>query len=141
MAQLYLEILSDYVLPERKQQIIEAYETQNWDNYRVGVNSLKSTSKTIGAMQLSEMALSLETAAKQNYGIDLKLFNDISVSFDYYIENRKQILIERGIIPAIQGREQNSLPKVNMGEVKNQGYELVLGYNKNIKKVGLYGFY
>ena len=65
-AQLYLEILSDYVLPERKQQIIEAYETQKWDNYRVGVHSLKSTSKTIGAMQLSEMALSLETAAKQN---------------------------------------------------------------------------
>ena len=63
---MYLEILSDYVLPERKQQIIEAYETQKWDNYRVGVHSLKSTSKTIGAMQLSEMALSLETAAKQN---------------------------------------------------------------------------
>ena len=64
-AQLYLEILSEYVLPERMQQIDEAYEKQNWNNYRVGVHSLKSTSKTIGAIKLSEMALSLETAAKQ----------------------------------------------------------------------------
>lgn len=102
-------------------------------NYVLTVPSLGHGGK-IEERSLGNPNITWETAAKQNYGIDLKLFNDISVSFDYYIENRKQILIERGIIPAIQGREQSSLPKVNMGEVKNQGYELVLGYNKNIKK-------
>ncbi len=101
-------------------------------NYVLTVPSLGHGGK-IEERSLGNPNITWETAEKQNYGIDLNLFNDFSVSFDYYIENRKQILIERGIIPSIQGREQSTLPKVNMGRVKNQGYELTLGYNKKIK--------
>lgn len=74
-----------------------------------------------------------EIARKQNYAIDLGFFRDFSLSFDYFIENREQILIQRGIVPDLQGRPQHTLPKVNMGKVENKGFELELGYNKLFK--------
>ena len=61
---LYLEILGEYVHPDREQQIQNAFAQEDWKNYQVGVHSLKSTSRTIGASKLSEMSLALENAAK-----------------------------------------------------------------------------
>ena len=61
---LYLEILGEYVHPDREQQIQNAFAQEDWKNYQVGVHSLKSTSRTIGAAKLSEMSLALEDAAK-----------------------------------------------------------------------------
>jgi TonB-linked SusC/RagA family outer membrane protein len=75
-----------------------------------------------------------ETSTKQNYGIDLEVFKSLSLSFDYYFENRSDILITRGMVPIIQGVPLGNVPKVNMGRVDNQGYELELGYNKQINK-------
>ena len=83
---------------------------------------------------LGNPELTWEIATKQNYGIDFSLFKDFSCSFDYFIEKRDQILLERGIVPILQGRPQSSLPKVNMGKIENKGYELELGYNKAINK-------
>lgn len=39
-------------------------ESKDWDNYRILVHALKSTSLTIGAVSLSEGAKALEMAAK-----------------------------------------------------------------------------
>lgn len=39
-------------------------ESKDWDNYRILVHALKSTSLTIGAVALSEEAKALEMAAK-----------------------------------------------------------------------------
>ncbi len=69
-----------------------------------------------------------ETAWKQNYAIDLKLFKSLNLSFDYFIENRSDILIARRTIPQIGGFNSSVLPKVNMGKVKNQGYEISASY-------------
>ena len=38
----------------------------DWKEYGIYVHALKSTSKMIGAMELSELALRLEEAAKNN---------------------------------------------------------------------------
>lgn len=75
-----------------------------------------------------------EQALKQNYGVDLQLFRDLSITFDYFVENRNQILISRGTIPAIQGVPLGNIPKVNMGEVDNKGFEIELEYRKKINK-------
>ncbi len=40
------------------------YADQDWENYRIVVHSVKSTSKMIGAMDLSEQSLALEMASK-----------------------------------------------------------------------------
>lgn len=75
-----------------------------------------------------------EVAKKQNYGVDLTLFKDLSLTFDYFIEHREQILIGRNTVPQVQGLSSGSLPMVNMGKVDNRGYEFALSYNKVFNK-------
>ena len=40
-----------------------------------------------------------EIAYKQNYGVDIQLFNELSVSFDYFRERREDIMIQRSTLP------------------------------------------
>jgi TonB-linked SusC/RagA family outer membrane protein len=78
--------------------------------------------------------ISWEVAKKQNYGVDLQLFKDLSITFDYFIEERSGILIGRGTIPNIQGVGLGAIPKVNMGVVDNKGFEIELNYQKRVNK-------
>ena len=74
-----------------------------------------------------------ETALKQNYGIDMNFLNNrLKVKAEYFLEKRKDILISRKTIPAITALTSSVLPVVNMGKVKNQGYEIEIGWNDKI---------
>ena len=54
-------------MKDDKQQKIEAsFDTEDWDNYRILVHALKSTSLSIGGRKMSELAAKLEQAAKDN---------------------------------------------------------------------------
>lgn len=75
-----------------------------------------------------------ETAWKQNYAVDLTLFNNLDLTFDYYIENRSDILIARNTVPVISGLTRIQVPRLNMGKVKNQGYEISANYRIPIRK-------
>ncbi len=58
---------------EKIPALMNFYEQKDWGNYEIIVHALKSTSKMIGAMDLSEEALKLEKAAKEkkeNYIFD-----------------------------------------------------------------------
>ena len=46
------------------EKIIKAYDDEDLNSYGINVHSLKSTSLSIGAEKLSELARSLELAAK-----------------------------------------------------------------------------
>ncbi|MDT0678332.1 SusC/RagA family TonB-linked outer membrane protein [Autumnicola musiva] len=62
-----------------------------------------------------------EEAKKQNYGINIRLFDDkLDVVFDYFQEDRSNILTTLNTIPNYVAA---NLPAVNVGEVKNRGYE------------------
>lgn len=77
-----------------------------------------------------------ETAAKQNYGVDLHFFDShLKTTFDYFIEHRKDILISRQINP---GYLAISLPIVNMGKVDNKGFEVTARWEDKIKDWGYY---
>ena len=74
-----------------------------------------------------------EKVAKQNYGIDLKMFDSrLSLTADVFFEKRKDILSTRNTLPAIT---DINLPKINLGKVNNHGYELALGGNDRAGKV------
>lgn len=74
-----------------------------------------------------------ETVAKQNYGIDLKMFDSrLSFTADIFFEKRKDILSTRNTLPTITDIQ---LPKINLGKVNNHGYELSLGWNDRAGKV------
>mgnify|MGYP001528201639 FL=1 len=74
-----------------------------------------------------------EKVAKQNYGIDLKMFDSrLSLTADVFFEKRKDILSTRNTLPAIT---DINLPKINLGKVNYHGYELSLGWNDRAGKV------
>lgn len=65
--QIYEMLLREYVKgAEAKQHgLQECYVAYDWKNYGIHVHSLKSTSRMIGAMELSEIAAKLEAAANK----------------------------------------------------------------------------
>lgn len=72
-----------------------------------------------------------ETAVKQNYGVDMKLFNNrVSIGFDYFHEDRKDILINNESM--IQAPTALRPSYINYGRVKNHGYEITLKYADKI---------
>ena len=62
----YKELLETFVQsePEKRDEIQKNYEQKDWKEYKVYVHALKSASRTIGADNLSEMALEQENASK-----------------------------------------------------------------------------
>ena len=63
--EFYRSLLSEYAAGEKDKIDIltKCLETSDWHNYTIRVHSLKSSSKTIGVMDLFEQAAKLEAAA------------------------------------------------------------------------------
>ncbi len=113
-------------------------------NITIGGGPLGSLGRGQGINQglLGNPNLGWEVATKQNYGLDLQLFKDISLVFDYFKERRTDILIDRRTIPILQGVPLGNIPKVNMGVINNRGYEIELNYNRKLSEkwsIGLNG--
>ena len=65
-ADMYYEILDDYIneYDEKKTGLEGMFADKDWQEYRVLIHALKSTSRTVGINDLADMALALENAAK-----------------------------------------------------------------------------
>ena len=63
----YLEIVNDYVAaaPEKISELNKILQDENLKDYKILIHSVKSSSKTIGAMELFEKARDLELAASE----------------------------------------------------------------------------
>lgn len=99
---------------------IDGVWVPNSSSYDFGV----TPSPISGAQEgkLGNHKVTWETAVKQNYGFDLKLFGPkLSISADYFFEDRKDILITRN---TAADEFAINLPAVNMGRVENKGYEV-----------------
>lgn len=88
-----------------------------------------------GAMEkgIGNPDVTWETALKQNYGIDMYFLNNrLKLGVDFFWEDRNDILIKRNTIPYFTSLSKSILPVVNMGQVKNHGYEIQAKWNDNI---------
>ncbi len=75
--------------------------------------------------------LTWETESKLNTGIDVGLFRGrLDLSFDYFQNTRKDILMQRVTIPTASGFRQN--PYQNFGRTENKGIESTLLLNHSI---------
>lgn len=83
---------------------------------------------------LGNKQVTWEYAKKMNLGVELGLFKDFRINFDYFTENRDQILIERQTIPYFQGVSASYIPKVNMGVVENHGFEIEATYSHTFNR-------
>lgn len=75
--------------------------------------------------------LKWEIAKKYNFGLEIGLFDQLNLSVDLFSERRDNVLLYRGLIPALIG---TSIPPVNMGKISNKGYEIELNYHKAFTK-------
>jgi TonB-linked SusC/RagA family outer membrane protein len=71
-----------------------------------------------------------EVAKKSNVGLELGLFNQLTLTADLFHERRDNVLIYRGSIPMLIGVPSSTLAPSNIGIIENKGYELELDYNK-----------
>ena len=75
--------------------------------------------------------LQASTVMKQNYGIDLGLFNGLTVSVDYFRERMDDMLIKAtSTIPEYQGIPSHNYPSTQVGKYRNHGYEVTANYYK-----------
>ncbi|MBO4904166.1 MAG: Hpt domain-containing protein [Lachnospiraceae bacterium] len=61
--EIYREILEGYLEEDRREELKRYFDAQDLANYRVIAHAIKSTSRTIGAIELSDLAKELEYAA------------------------------------------------------------------------------
>lgn len=78
-----------------------------------------------------------EKAKKYDVGLELKfLDNRLSFTYDWFKEDRKDILTTLGTIPGIYGVSADKVPPANVGQTQNKGYEIVLAWADQINKFG-----
>ncbi|WP_036915149.1 TonB-dependent receptor [Prevotella sp. P6B4] len=76
--------------------------------------------------------LTWETVTKSNLGIELGLWNMLDLNFDIFGEKRKNIFMQRSIIPTQTGFVK--APWANFGQVSNHGFEATLNFHKQWNK-------
>lgn len=122
----YLKVLELYYLEgeSKKSLIKDAYESKDYKNYEVFVHGLKSTSLSIGAVALSDLAKEHEFAAKNG---EIQFINDnffkLCTEYDKILVEIKGVLVKKGIISNDKSDENN--------ENKIEG----MTHNKLIRKI------
>ena len=89
----------------------------------------KQIVNTAALNDMSNKDISWESTEEKNIGIDLTLFNNLSITADYYRRRTSDILLLLDI-PLIIGLNK---PNQNAGTVDNNGWELGLTYKGKVK--------
>ncbi len=107
-----------------------AYYSRYAYNLRSASYDLNSTNNGvvpgIVAASTGNKDLKWETTTQTNLGVDAQLLNGhLSVSFDYYWKNTKDMLT---IPPTLSVQGEGAAMWMNTGEMKNNGWELTMTY-------------
>lgn len=103
----YREMIVTYLENRKTEQIDKIYREEDWENYRILVHALKSTSLSIGAAALSERAKELEMAAKELRIDDIRE-NHQQMMTDYQslLERLEEVIEERDVKLAVSVEEE-----------------------------------
>lgn len=77
--------------------------------------------------------VSWERAKKTDIGVDLVLFRDWNITFDWFKQKRDRILMQRAAWPKHFGYG-SAVPYANVGAMDSWGYEISTNYSKRINK-------
>lgn len=97
--------------------------------YWTGLPTNEITRKGPSFRILSIQDAGWERVKKFNVGLDLSLFNQVNITFDYFHDIRDRILMARASWPYMLGY-WGSVPWSNIGKVKNQGVEFSINWVK-----------
>lgn len=73
-----------------------------------------------------------EISTKQNYALELGLWNKLTIIAEYFTENRENILMGRASIPSTMGLAVT--PQANLGAATGKGVDLSLEYQQSFNK-------
>lgn len=76
-----------------------------------------------------------EISNKMNIGVELEMFNKLSLEAEYYQNKRSNVLYVDYTIPSVSGA---TLPYENIGKLTDTGVDVKLGYTENSKKLKWY---
>lgn len=81
------EIISMYAADDKRTEIQKAFDEKDWDGYRILIHTIKSTSRTIGAMELGDEAQELENAVKE-FDVDMicKMHESVMASYSAVLD-------------------------------------------------------
>ena len=103
------------------------------EGYKWGTNGQRDyIKKGITEGEIGVDNLTWETVTKKNFGVELGLWNMLDFNFDIFREDRKDIFMQRTIIPTQTGFVK--APWANFGKVSNHGFELTLNFHKQWNK-------
>ena len=83
--------------------------------------------------RVGSVGLIWEKALKHNVGLDVTLWDRVSIEVDYFHDLRKGIFMERSQLPDIMGLPNT--PYGNMGRMRNNGIDGTLAYQDKIGSV------
>ncbi len=98
--EFYLEMLQSYVEESKREDLQKDYEKKDTENYRILIHALKSTSLTIGAVELSDRAKELEQAAKEG---DIAF---IEAHHSECMEQYEKILAQIEVAISVSGKDE-----------------------------------
>ncbi len=75
--------------------------------------------------------LTWEKVTTQDIGLDMRIFNMLGVTFDYYQRDTKGVLSPGKTLPGSFGQ---SAANTNSGNLRTKGWELGINFNKNFSK-------
>ena len=106
-ADSYLSIIKVYYesMDSSRGNVVSAFDDENWKDYTSYVHSLKSTSRTIGAMELSKLAEKLENAGNAKDIDTIRAYND------ELLNRYDSIQSSLSKIPEVAGVEENAADK------------------------------
>lgn len=87
------------------------------DNYRRGP----------GFQQYAVEDACWERVYKLDVGVDVELFDQVSITADYFYDRREKILMKRASWPLLLGYS-NAIPWSNVGKVDNRGFDLSVNW-------------
>ena len=106
----------------------------NFPNNRIIQANFGTSSTPYNNLQEGTLSnlVTWEKVKKLNVGLDFGLFNNkISGTVEFFKDDRYDILTQRGTVSQLLGV---TLPPVNLGRVKNEGYDLEITYRDRIGK-------
>lgn len=101
-------------------------------SYKTGINQDYELSGPKYS-RYANYALTWEIGEKVNIGMDLKLFNSLSLNVDFFREHRRDIFQQRGTIPNYLGTA-GTVVYGNTAEVLNKGFDVNVDYRKEFSK-------
>jgi HPt (histidine-containing phosphotransfer) domain-containing protein len=109
---LFKDVLGEYVAeaPEKRSRIVDGYEKKNWKNYSVYTHSLKSTSRLIGATELSEIAERMEKASNdKNEEAIAKEHDKMLMLYEKIVSSIKDYMVESGESASVEIPEEDEI--------------------------------